>query len=175
MCDWVTLLYRRKLTEHYKPTIIEKIKIIKKKTSSALKKQFILRFYYIYSYTCDNIHQQLSLFFLKLLKLQIKQGIKRLLLFFFCCFFFLFFFFFYHHSNFFFWHVLDLSLLPSFGNEKAENAFFTLTPSSGSPTLTHIKPHHPTIVVEIKRRHKGVRNGSASQAVGSLHLRDTVG
>ena len=31
MCDWVTLLYSRKLTEHGKPTIIEKIKIIKKK------------------------------------------------------------------------------------------------------------------------------------------------
>ena len=28
MCDWVTLLYRRKLTEHYKPAIVEKIKII---------------------------------------------------------------------------------------------------------------------------------------------------
>ena len=31
MCDWVTLLYGRKLTEHCKPTIKEKIKIIKKK------------------------------------------------------------------------------------------------------------------------------------------------
>ena len=30
-CDWVTLLYRRKLTEHCKPAIMEKIKIIKKK------------------------------------------------------------------------------------------------------------------------------------------------
>ena len=29
--DWVSLLYCRKLTEYYKPTIIEKIKIIKKK------------------------------------------------------------------------------------------------------------------------------------------------
>ena len=28
MCDWVTLLYSRKLTEHCNPTIIEKIKII---------------------------------------------------------------------------------------------------------------------------------------------------
>ena len=28
MCDWVTLLYGRKLTDHCKPTIIEKIKII---------------------------------------------------------------------------------------------------------------------------------------------------
>ena len=24
MCDWVTLLYSRKLTEHYKPTIVGK-------------------------------------------------------------------------------------------------------------------------------------------------------
>ena len=28
MCNWVTLLYSRKLTEHYKPATIEKIKII---------------------------------------------------------------------------------------------------------------------------------------------------
>jgi len=28
MCDWVTLLYSRKLTEHWKPDIMEKIKII---------------------------------------------------------------------------------------------------------------------------------------------------
>ena len=31
MCDWVSLLYSRKLTEHCKPAIMEKIKIIKKK------------------------------------------------------------------------------------------------------------------------------------------------
>ena len=31
MCDWVNLLDSRKLTEHYKPTIMEKIEIIKKK------------------------------------------------------------------------------------------------------------------------------------------------
>ena len=31
MCDRVTWLYNRKLTEHCKPTIMEKIKIIKKK------------------------------------------------------------------------------------------------------------------------------------------------
>ena len=30
VCDWVTLLYGRKLTEHGKPVIIEKIKIINK-------------------------------------------------------------------------------------------------------------------------------------------------
>ena len=30
MCDWVTLLYGRKLTEHCNLTIMEKIKIIKK-------------------------------------------------------------------------------------------------------------------------------------------------
>ena len=28
MCDWVTLLYSRKLTGHCKPAIMEKIKII---------------------------------------------------------------------------------------------------------------------------------------------------
>ena len=28
MCNWVTLLYSRELTEHYKPAIMEKIKII---------------------------------------------------------------------------------------------------------------------------------------------------
>ena len=31
MCDSVTLLYTRKLTEHYKPARMEKIKIIIKK------------------------------------------------------------------------------------------------------------------------------------------------
>ena len=31
MCNWVTLLYSRKLTEHCKPAIMEKIKIIIKK------------------------------------------------------------------------------------------------------------------------------------------------
>ena len=31
MCDWVTLLYCRKLTDYCKPAIMEKIKIIKKK------------------------------------------------------------------------------------------------------------------------------------------------
>ena len=30
MCDWVTLLYSREVTECCKPTIMEKIKIIKK-------------------------------------------------------------------------------------------------------------------------------------------------
>ena len=30
MCDWVTLLFSRKLTEHCKPATMEKIKIIKK-------------------------------------------------------------------------------------------------------------------------------------------------
>ena len=27
ICNWVTLLYSRELTEHYKPAIMEKIKI----------------------------------------------------------------------------------------------------------------------------------------------------
>ena len=30
MCDWVTLLNSRKLTEHCKPVIMEKMKITKK-------------------------------------------------------------------------------------------------------------------------------------------------
>ena len=30
MCNWVTVLYSKKLTEHYKPAIMEKIKIIAK-------------------------------------------------------------------------------------------------------------------------------------------------
>ena len=33
MCDWVTLLYNRKLTEHYKPAIMEKNKNHKKKNT----------------------------------------------------------------------------------------------------------------------------------------------
>ena len=28
MCNWVTMLYSRKMTEHCKPAIMEKIKII---------------------------------------------------------------------------------------------------------------------------------------------------
>ena len=28
MCDWVTLLYRRKLTEHCEPAMMEQIKVI---------------------------------------------------------------------------------------------------------------------------------------------------
>ena len=38
--NWVNLLYSRKLTKHCKPTIMEKIKIIKKnKEKNYLKKQ----------------------------------------------------------------------------------------------------------------------------------------
>ena len=37
MCDWVALLYSRKLTEHCKPTIMEKIKIVKKETIKKIK------------------------------------------------------------------------------------------------------------------------------------------
>ena len=36
MCDWVTLRYNRKSTEHCKPAMMEKIKIITK-----LKKNYI--------------------------------------------------------------------------------------------------------------------------------------
>ena len=38
MCDWVTLLYSKNLTEHCKPTIMEKIKIILKKLKLKKKK-----------------------------------------------------------------------------------------------------------------------------------------
>ena len=31
VCDWVTMLYSRKLTEHCKPAIMEKTEIIKNK------------------------------------------------------------------------------------------------------------------------------------------------
>jgi len=34
VCDWVTLLYSRKLTECCKPTIMEKVKITKKRKIS---------------------------------------------------------------------------------------------------------------------------------------------
>lgn len=37
MCDLITLLYNRKLTECCKPTIMEKIKIIKKKKKRILR------------------------------------------------------------------------------------------------------------------------------------------
>ena len=40
MCDWVALLYSRKLTEHCKQAIMEKIKIniyVKKEISSLLR------------------------------------------------------------------------------------------------------------------------------------------
>ena len=36
MCGWVTLMYSRKSTEHCKPAMMEKIKIIKKKTSKTM-------------------------------------------------------------------------------------------------------------------------------------------
>jgi len=38
MYDWITLLYSRKLTEHCKPTIMEKIKIIFEKGIYVRKK-----------------------------------------------------------------------------------------------------------------------------------------
>ena len=50
MCDWVNLLYRRKLTEHYKPAIMEKNKKHyekkkeKGKTSSAKIRKKIKRY-----------------------------------------------------------------------------------------------------------------------------------
>ena len=39
MCDWVTLLYSRNLTEYCKPAIMEKIKIIKKINYTSIKKK----------------------------------------------------------------------------------------------------------------------------------------
>ena len=38
MCDWVSLLYGRKLIEHCKPAIMEKIKIVKKEGKVISKK-----------------------------------------------------------------------------------------------------------------------------------------
>ena len=37
MCDWVTLLYSKKLTEHCKPPIMEKIEVIFKKPKKKKK------------------------------------------------------------------------------------------------------------------------------------------
>ena len=45
MSDWITLLYSRKLTEHCKLAIMEKIKIIIKKNSS--QKNKVLSFYFL--------------------------------------------------------------------------------------------------------------------------------
>ena len=39
MCDWVTLLYSRKLKEHCKQAMMEKIKIIKKNNNKSWKKK----------------------------------------------------------------------------------------------------------------------------------------
>ena len=53
MCDWVTLLYSRKMTEHCKQAIMKKIKIIRKKTPNInlyltpkQKDMFLLLLYY---------------------------------------------------------------------------------------------------------------------------------
>ena len=35
-CDWISLLYSRKLTEHYKPAMMEKIKVIIHKKKEVL-------------------------------------------------------------------------------------------------------------------------------------------
>ena len=39
MCDWVTLHYSSQLTEHCKPAMMEKIKIIKKINQRTFKKR----------------------------------------------------------------------------------------------------------------------------------------
>jgi len=44
MCDWVTLLYSRKLVEPCKPTIIEKRKIIKTKQNKKKKTKIMASF-----------------------------------------------------------------------------------------------------------------------------------
>ena len=41
MCGWVTLLYSRKLTEYCKPTLMEKMKIIKKNTPHSVKLELV--------------------------------------------------------------------------------------------------------------------------------------
>ena len=41
MCNWVTMLYSRKLTEHCKPAIMEKIKIILKKSGVPVVTQWL--------------------------------------------------------------------------------------------------------------------------------------
>ena len=43
VCDWVTFLYNRKVTEHHKPSIIEKIKnhYTKKKTDRSVTSPII--------------------------------------------------------------------------------------------------------------------------------------
>jgi len=55
--DWVTLLYSRKLTEHCKPTTMEKIKVIKKpkQNSSFLHLCTTGRQVNVYVYDGDNI------------------------------------------------------------------------------------------------------------------------
>ena len=45
MCNWVILLYSRKLTEHCKPAIMEKIKIIKKMHPICSKVWAMLQFF----------------------------------------------------------------------------------------------------------------------------------
>ena len=51
MCNWVTLLYSRKPTEHCKPAIMEKIKIITKFKKILIKKRKIIYMcIYIYTY-----------------------------------------------------------------------------------------------------------------------------
>ena len=43
MCDWVTLLYSRKLTEHCKPAMMEIIKRKEKKENNNKKKKTLFQ------------------------------------------------------------------------------------------------------------------------------------
>ena len=65
MCDWVTLLYSRNLTEHYKPTIMEKIKIIlkRRKTYRKIKNSNLVRSFgcYISKEYKTNTHSSLHI------------------------------------------------------------------------------------------------------------------
>ena len=60
MCDWVTLLYSRNLTEHCKPATMKKIKIIKiKKMKDSpsmfpLLREFPLHFFSPMLHFCDS-------------------------------------------------------------------------------------------------------------------------
>ena len=57
VCNWVTLLYSRKVTEHFKPTVMEKIKIIlKKKVHHSMINYFLfISLYHSILYRCFKI------------------------------------------------------------------------------------------------------------------------
>ena len=64
VCDWVTLLYSSKLTEHCKPAIMEKIKIIiKLKKKSGLGVQYPFIHHYISTVATKFVTATLIIFF----------------------------------------------------------------------------------------------------------------